>query len=144
MSTDLSSSTLQKTDNDDTKSMSVLDKVRHSGKLLTLVLTVMAVALMVAITLTSVHIPNDKQNAAETVLDSLGSVTTTQLPTRQPTTSPTAAVARRSPTVMPSWAPSAPKLTTPDELRQAVIQYTTNPSPHSIVAQTYGYPIGTW
>ena len=67
--------------------------------------------------------------------------------TSRPTVSPTSP-GTLPPTVAPTNEPTpfttTIAFTTADELRAAVVSYATDPSPHTEVAQTYGYPIGSW
>lgn len=79
------------------------------------------------------------------------SVTPTNRSTRFPTTQPTQAQTM-GPTATPTDPPQptptptfSPLLSTAADLRAAVVAYVEDPlNPDSLVAQQYGYPIGSW
>lgn len=62
-------------------------------------------------------------------------------PTREPTTRKPIQVPA---TPLPTRPPRYLVFETPNELRQAIIAYAVNPEPGTIVAETYGHPIGSW
>lgn len=66
----------------------------------------------------------------------------TVMPTEKATEEPTAEASIT--TIVPTRFSAGSFFTTPDELRQAVVAYATDPGPGTAVAETYGWPIGTW
>lgn len=77
----------------------------------------------------------------------------TRNPTRRPTPSPTTSEPTESPIAEPTPRPTTAAPTDPivykcfedrSELRLAILEYISDPKSGSIVARTYGHPIGTW